>query len=157
MNFLPIFKNFFKIIAYGIFTLIGFVFLYFSFFPQSLESFLKDNNLDTFISNTSEKVSTFTNDLTFVKPSQETLNTVNSKGIYINYPQKSMRFSLNEMGLSFNDKKELQVDNEKFNSFKNKLISDLNYLAVSPVISLESSEFYQLGEGASLELNQEEF
>ena len=157
MNFLPIFKNFFKIIAYGIFTLIGFVFLYFSFFPQSLESFLKDNNLDTFISNTSEKVSTFTNDLTFVKPSQETLNAVNSKGIYINYPQKSMRFSLNEMGLSFNDKKELQVDNEKFNSFKNKLIGDLNYLAVSPVISLESSEFYQLGEGASLELNQEEF
>lgn len=157
MNFLPIIRKFFKLIAYGAFTLIGLIFLFFSFFPENLESNLKKFNLDTLLTNTGEKITTFSNDLTFVKPSPETLKAVNSKGIYINYPQKSMRFSLEEIGISFDEKKEQQINSEKFNSFKSKLISDLNYLAVSPVISLEKSEFYQLGPGANLELNEKEF
>lgn len=157
MNFLPIIRKFFKLIAYGAFTLIGLIFLFFSFFPENLESNLKKFNLDTLLTNTGEKITTFSNDLTFVKPSPETLKAVNSKGIYINYPQKSMRFSLEEIGISFDEKKEQQINSEKFNSFKSKLITDLNYLAVSPVISLEKSEFYQLGPGANLELNEKEF
>jgi len=157
MNFLPIIRKFFKFIAYGALTLIGLVFLFFSFFPESLESNLKQYNLDQFLSNTGDKINTFSNEITFIKPSPETLKAVNSKGIYINYPQKSMRFSLEEMGLSFNEKKDIQINREKLNLFKNKLVSDLNYLAKSPVISLESSEFYQLGEGASLEVNESEF
>ena len=96
MNFLPIIRKFFKLIAYGALTLIGLVFLFFSFFPESLESNLKQYNLDQFLSNTGDKINTFSNEITFIKPSPETLKAVNSKGIYINYPQKSMRFSLEE-------------------------------------------------------------
>ena len=139
MKILPWFKNFFKIIFYGIFTFIGFLFLYFSFYPNEINFWLSKYNLDTILNQTSETL----NDIRFDKPSAEELNTINNKGVYINYPQKSMRYSLADIGIAFDNKKILYTNPEKFLTFKNKLIKDLNYLAVSPVISLENAEFYQ--------------
>jgi hypothetical protein len=153
MKILSILQKFFKIIIYGIFTFIGFLFLYFSFYPNEIQKWLDKYNLTSTFEQTSEKLS----DIRLYKPSAEELNAINSKGIYVNYPQKSMRFSLTEMGLAFNDKKVLLSDPVKFLAFQEKLIQDLNYLAISPVISLENSEFYQLGEGASLILDTTNF
>jgi len=153
MKILPVIQKFLKLSAYGIFSFIGFLFLYFSFYPNEIETWLARYNLTSIFDQTSEKLS----DIRFDKPSAEELNAINSKGIFINYPQKSMRYSLNDMGLFFNDKKILLSNPEKFLSFKDKLIKDLNYLAVSPVISLETSEFYQLGEDASLSLDEIDF
>lgn len=153
MKILPWFKNFFKIVFYGIFTFIGFLFLYFSFYPNEINFWLSKYNLDTLLNQTSETL----NDIRFDKPSAEELNTINNKGVYINYPQKSMRYSLADIGIAFDNKKILYTNPEKFLTFKNKLIKDLNYLAISPVISLENAEFYQLGEGANLSLNESDF
>ncbi len=145
---MPLFLKFFK---YIFLILIALIFLYLSLTPQDAEKYSKELG----INNLSDYISTKYRDLIFIPLNEKEVDFVNNKDIYVNYPQKSLRFSLSELGVSFNSKRERQIDSEKLRQFKNKLISDLGYLSKGPVINLENSEFYGLGNTASLELDEE--
>ena len=91
------------------------------------------------------------------KISETEVSKLNNKKIFINFPNKSQQYQLSEIGITFNNKKERKIDNAKFNLFKSNLEKELQYLTKNPNINLEKNEFYILGDGSSISLNQDEF
>lgn len=89
--------------------------------------------------------------------SNEELTKFNQKKIFINFPNKSHQYSLEEIGISFNNKKDRQIDENKFNSFRTNLEKELQYLTQNPNINLEKNEFYILGIDSKIFLDEEKF
>lgn len=87
--------------------------------------------------------------------SSEELEKINQKKVFINFPNKSHQYSLNELGISFKNNKERQIDQQQFDLFKLKLEEELQYLTLNPNINLEKNEFYILGEGSKIFLDEE--
>jgi hypothetical protein len=140
-----------KIIVYVTLIFVGLLFLYFSFSPNEIQNYSKIFHIDKATNFISDKYRS----LIFVSLSEEELKFVNNREIFINYPQKSMRFTLADFGVSFNSKRERIVDAKKLTEFKIKLTKDLEYLSKGPVISVEKSEFYALGNSAKIEIDEE--
>jgi hypothetical protein len=89
--------------------------------------------------------------------SENDLKIINSKGVYINFPNKSIFYTLDEVGIKFNFDKNLEKNDPIFTDFKNKLEQELKYLVKNPVIDIDNFKFYGLGEGGSVLLNEEKF
>jgi len=89
--------------------------------------------------------------------SKEELVKINNKKVFINFPNKSQQFALSEIGITFNIKKEREIDQEKFKDFINKIESELQYLTKNPNIDLQKNEFYILGEESKIYLDDENF
>jgi len=96
-------------------------------------------------------------DLGLAKVSPEKLSEVNSKGVFINFPNKSIFYNLDKIGVSFDENRERKLDEENFKEFKIFLEKELLYLTKYPVIDLENFTFYGLGENSQVSLNQEKF
>jgi hypothetical protein len=143
----------YKFLKYIILIFIALVFLYFSLVPSEFQKYTTEYKLNQPFDYLKNKY----NELTFIPLNEKELEVINSKEIYINYPQKSIRYQLSDLGISFNSNRERVIDQNKFNEFERKLLLDLSYLSKSPVISLETSEFYSLGPNSSLELDKEDF
>lgn len=143
---------FFKFVKYLVLISIALLFLYFSLTPSEYEKYSKQYDLYRPFDYINQKYREFT----FIPLNEKEVEFVNNKEIFINYPQKSIRYVLTDLGITYNSKREVQIDKNKFNSFKNKLISDLSYMSKGPVINLDTSEFYAIGSSSSLELNEED-
>lgn len=89
--------------------------------------------------------------------SDEELSKINSKKVFINFPNKSHQYTLNEIGITFNNEKQRILNKEKFDIFKKQIESELQYLTLNPNINLEKNEFYLLGSDSQIFLNEEEF
>lgn len=143
----------FKFLKYIVLILIALVFLYFSLVPEEYNRYSKEYQINKpfeFLQNQYKQ-------LTFIPLSEKEVEMINNKEIFINYPQKSIRYTLKDLGISFNEKRERVVDQTRLNEFENKLLSDLSYLSKSPVINLDTSEFYSLGPNSKLDLDEENF
>lgn len=142
----------FKFFKYIFLITLGFLFLYFSLTPSEYERYYNEYQINRPIDYLNQKYK----ELTFIPLNERELEILNNKEIFINYPQKSIRYQLKDLGVSYNKNREIVLDSEKFKEFENKLINDLSYLSKSPVINLESSEFYSLGPNSKLELNKDD-
>jgi hypothetical protein len=127
------------------------VFLYFSLSPSEFEKYSREYQLNKPFNYVQQKYK----ELTFIPLSEKEVEFVNSKEIFINYPQKSIRYLLSDLGITYNSKRELQVDREKFSEFKSKLVKDLSYMSKGPVINIDNSEFYAIGSNSRLELEED--
>ncbi len=132
---------------------IAFVFLYFSYKPNELQIY-------------TDQFNGYFDNLAFVKQlrefnyfpiSEKELSFINSRSIYVNYPQKSVKLSLSEIGVSIDNKKNQVVDRKKFEQFKDKLNKEFDYLKNAPNINLETNEFYALGDSSSITLDEKDF
>lgn len=145
--------SFYKIVRSMLLIAIAGVFLYFSYKPSELQSYQTSFN-DYF------------DNLSFVKQlrefnyfpvSEKELGFINSRNIYVNYPQKSVKISLLEIGVSIDNRKNQVVDRKKFEQFKDKLNKEFEYLKNSPNINLETNEFYVLGDSSNISLDEKDF
>ena len=143
---------FFKLFKYLFLISIALIFLYFSLAPGEYEKYTKQYNLNRPLDFLQQKYK----EITFIPLNEKEVEFVNNKEIFINYPQKSIRYTLRDIGITYNSKRELLLNQDKFNSFKVKLISDLSYMSKGPVINLDNSEFYAIGPNSSLELNEKD-
>jgi len=141
----------FRRLKYLLLISLAIIFLVFSLQPSEYDKYLKKYNLNVPFDYISQKY----NELSLLKLTPEELKVINTKSIYINYPQKSIKYSLGDLGISFNEKKERVIDQNKLQEFKNKLQNDLNYMSKGPIINLENGEFYSLGEGASIKIDED--
>lgn len=145
-------STFIKIIKYLILIFIAAVFLYLSLKPSIYQDFLIKYNSYNPLNFLNQKY----REITFIPLSEKELEFVNSKEIFINYPQKSIRFLISDLGIKFNSKREREIDLNKFVEFQKKLVLDLSYLTKGPVINLDTSEFYGLGSNSKIELDEKD-
>lgn len=124
-----------RIILYIVLILISTGLLYFSY----------QNDLSKYYSKLSKELS------------EENFKKANSREVFINFPNKSQKYSLSEIGVGYSKTKELIIDENKFNQFKIKMEEELNYLAKNPIISLERQEFYMLGDNSKITLDTNHF
>jgi len=143
---------FFKVLKYLILISIALIFLYFSLSPSEYEKYSKEYQLNKPFEYIEQKY----RELTFIPLSEKEVDFVNNKEVFINYPQKSIRYVLLDLGVTYNSKRELQINTEKFTEFKQKLVNDLSYMKNGPVINLDNSEFYAIGTNSSLNLDEED-
>ena len=89
-------SKFSKIVINLFLIVVAGAFLYFSFKPNEIETYQK--NYFSFIDNIEwiKKLK----DLNYFPLSERDLAYYNSKNVYVNYPQKSFRLSLQEIGIS---------------------------------------------------------
>jgi len=142
----------YKIIKYLILISIAILFLYFSLVPAEFEKFSKHYQINKPFDYINQKYQEYT----FIPLNEKELSLINRKELFINYPQKSIRYELKDLGISFNSRRERELDEIKFLEFQTKLTSDLAYLSKGPVINLETGEFYGLGPNSKIELNEED-
>jgi len=143
----------YKVVRSIVLIAIAIVFLYFSYKPTELQIY-------------SDKFYEYIDNLTFVKQlreinlfpvSERELNSINSRNIYVNYPQKSVKVSLSDIGISIDSRKNQVLDRKKFESFKDKLDKEFQYLKNAPNINLETNEFYALGGSSNITLDEKDF
>jgi len=146
-------SKFSKIVINLLLIVIAGAFLYFSFKPNEIETYQK--NYFSFIDNIEwiKKLK----DLNYFPLSERDLAYYNSKNIYVNYPQKSFRLSLQEIGISFDNRKKQLVNGTRFEEFQNNINKELSYLTETPSINLETNEFYALGRGSTIKLDSKDF
>jgi hypothetical protein len=144
-------SDFFRRIKYLFLISLAIVFLYLSLSPSEYDKYLKKYNLNAPFDYVTQKY----RELTFVKLSPQELQMINNKSIYINYPQKSIKYNLADLGISFNERREKIIDQKKLQEFESNLEKDLNYMSQGPIINLDEAEFYSLGEGASIKVDRD--
>lgn len=96
----------FRRLKYLFLISLAIIFLYFSLSPSEYDKYLKKYNLNAPFDYVSQKYQ----ELTFIKLSAEELKMINSKSVYINYPQKSIKLNLADLGISFNERRERVLD-----------------------------------------------
>lgn len=143
----------YKFFKYLFLLSIAGVFLYLSLYPDEYEkynkkasSYLNSNNLVIYLKQ-----------IHFLKLSQAEIEAINNKSIFINFPQKSVEFKLIDIGITFNENKEMLIDQNKFEKFNLKVNEEVNYLRNYPNINLENNEFYELGNNSKIKLDDEDF
>lgn len=143
----------YKVVRSIVLIAIATIFLYFSYKPTELKIY-------------SDKFYEYIDNVTFVKQlrdinffpvSERELSSINSRSIYVNYPQKSVRVTLSDIGISIDSRKNQVLDRKKFESFKDKLDKEFQYLKNAPNINLETNEFYALGGSSNITLDEKDF
>ena len=143
----------YKVVRSIVLIAIAIVFLYFSYKPAELQIY--SDQFYEYIDNV-----TFVKqlrDINFFPVSERELSSINSRSIYVNYPQKSVRVSLSDIGISIDSRKNQVLDRKKFESFNDKLDKEFQYLKNAPNINLETNEFYALGGSSNITLDEKDF
>ena len=89
---------FFKVLKYLILISIALIFLYFSLSPSEYEKYSKEYQLNKPFEYIEQKY----RELTFIPLSEKEVDFVNNKEVFINYPQKSIRYVLLDLGVTYN-------------------------------------------------------
>jgi hypothetical protein len=114
-------------------------------------------SFNTVNTNPSSQIQTTLKNAGIIKYTDEDLIVINNKGVYINFPNKSIFYSLRDLGISFDKDKKMNINERIFDEFSNNLEKELLYLTKQPAVSLDNLEFYVLGEGANIKLDREKF
>jgi lipoprotein-anchoring transpeptidase ErfK/SrfK len=124
-----------KIILYVFLITLGIVFLSLGYSKELRSAYIKYSHLLT----------------------DEDLKKANNQNIFVNFPNKSQQYKLNEIGIEVLRDKKIDIKEEKFGIFKENLEKELQYLSKNPNISLEKNEFYILGNDAKITLDTDKF
>ncbi len=146
-------SSIYKVVRSIVLIAIAIVFLYFSYSPSELQKYTDQFN--EYIDNIA--LVKQLREINLFPVSERELNSINSRSIYVNYPQKSVRVSLSDIGVSIDNRKNQVLDRKKFESFKDKLDKEFQYLKNAPNINLETNEFYALGGSSNITLDEKDF